>query len=259
MGTFSYTSGNPANLVGGHAASMSDISGPFSDIATFLNGNIAADNLASGAVDVAELATALATYLGVTQSGAVRRGKSIIATEESRSSTSYGTLTTPDRVQNIVLPTDGIICAMYHAMWKCSVAGAARAALFVGSDELVGATYTDATPQVVNATHGHATAATYQLLSTDRVGLTSFAKFDSAQSNPPAYTGDASTPQMIGSGAYQWAYKDGAASQTQLMVANTPVYIMASAGTYDVSVQFKSTSGSVTAKGRKLWVWTMGF
>lgn len=37
------------------------------------------------------------------------------------------------------------------------------------------------------------------------------------------------------------------------------VVLFAAAGTYDVSVQFKSSSGTVTAKERKLWVWTMGF
>jgi Concanavalin A-like lectin/glucanases superfamily len=35
--TFSYTSGNPANLVGGAPASMNDIQGPFNDIAAYLN------------------------------------------------------------------------------------------------------------------------------------------------------------------------------------------------------------------------------
>jgi hypothetical protein len=31
------------------------------------------------------------------------------------------------------------------------------------------------------------------------------------------------------------------------------------AGTYDFSVRFKSSSGSVTAKNRKLWVASIGF
>jgi hypothetical protein len=31
-------------------------------------------------------------------------------------------------------------------------------------------------------------------------------------------------------------------------------YVFAAAGTYDVSVQFKASSGSITAKSRKLWV-----
>ena len=36
-------------------------------------------------------------------------------------------------------------------------------------------------------------------------------------------------------------------------------FAFAAAGTYTVSVQFKASSGSVTASNRKLWVWTIGF
>lgn len=42
MPAFTYTSGNPNNLVGGQPASMADIQGPFTDLATFLNNRIAA-------------------------------------------------------------------------------------------------------------------------------------------------------------------------------------------------------------------------
>jgi len=48
MTTFSYTTGNPANLTGGASASMNDIQGPFTDLRTFVNGgNIDYTNLAS--------------------------------------------------------------------------------------------------------------------------------------------------------------------------------------------------------------------
>jgi hypothetical protein len=50
--------------------------------------------------DIANLATAVDTKLG-------SAGKSIIATEETRTNVAYGTLTTPDVVTGIVLPTDG--------------------------------------------------------------------------------------------------------------------------------------------------------
>jgi hypothetical protein len=49
MTSFSYTTGNPSNLTGGTTASMNDISGPFTDVRTFLNGgNIDSTNLAAG-------------------------------------------------------------------------------------------------------------------------------------------------------------------------------------------------------------------
>lgn len=39
MTTFNYSSGNPANLTGGATANMIDISGPFADLKTYLDGD----------------------------------------------------------------------------------------------------------------------------------------------------------------------------------------------------------------------------
>lgn len=57
MTTFSYSTGDPTNLTGGAAASMADISGPFADLKTFING---------GSLDATNLATSAkpATLLG---------------------------------------------------------------------------------------------------------------------------------------------------------------------------------------------------
>lgn len=52
MTTFSYTSGDPTQLVAGNTADMSDISGPFDDVKTFLNGSIDTANLATSAKPV---------------------------------------------------------------------------------------------------------------------------------------------------------------------------------------------------------------
>lgn len=49
MPPFSYTSGDPDNLVAGQNASMADIQGPLVDLETFLNGGIGTSNLASNA------------------------------------------------------------------------------------------------------------------------------------------------------------------------------------------------------------------
>lgn len=49
MTTFTYTGGDPTNLVGGKVASMTDIKGSFTDIPTFINGNIDTTNLATSA------------------------------------------------------------------------------------------------------------------------------------------------------------------------------------------------------------------
>lgn len=44
---FNYTTGNPNNLVGGLGANMADIQGSFTDLRTFLNGNIDGTNAPS--------------------------------------------------------------------------------------------------------------------------------------------------------------------------------------------------------------------
>jgi hypothetical protein len=62
--TFNYTTGNPNNLTGGSAASMVDIQGPFTDLKTFLNGNIDGTNAPS-------LETAFSTWK-VIKSGALQ-------------------------------------------------------------------------------------------------------------------------------------------------------------------------------------------
>lgn len=225
---------------------MSDISGPFTDLTTFLNGNIGASNIADGTIDVAELASALAVFLGVSQSGVVRRGKSIIATEESRTNVAYGKMTTPDQVSSVVLPTDGLICVAYHAMFKNSVANGGRAAIFLGANQVKMATGSGAAPVVVEEDTGNLTVDTYRPLYS-AVGGSGGAGL-SLVNGATNYTGDVTTGQILGETGL------GAGAPVP-----TPVYIFAAAGTYDVSIQFRSTSGSVTMKERKLWVWTMGF
>lgn len=241
MGTLSY----PFTLTAGQPENVNQLNSNLAAIATVLNGSVDATNLAAGAVDVAELASTLAAFLGVTQSGAVRRGKSIIATEESRSNTAYGLLATPDRVQNVVLPTDGLICVAFQGMWKSSASGLASAAIFIGSNQVKVASNDggSAAPIVAEESGGTTPSNTYRpLYSTQSKGLTS------TGATGAAYTGDVTTGQLIG----EYNNIDSTAP-------TGVAYIFAAAGTYDVSIQFKASSGSVTAKERKLWVWTMGF
>lgn len=236
MTTFSYSSGDPTNLTGGATADMSDISGPFSDLSTFLNGNITATNVTDGGLDHDTLdSTTVAAKLGLSQTGTVRRGKSIIATEESRTNTSYGTMTTPDQVSSVVLPTDGLIFIAYKALWKESVDGAALAAIFIGANQLKIAAPSGA-PVVQEPTCTGAANTYAHLCTNSQGGLTS-------GGGSTAVGSDVTTGQAIYNGVSSGGF----------------VSIFAAAGTYDVSVQFKASSGSVTAKERKLWVWTIGF
>lgn len=164
------------------------------------------------------------------------RGKSIIAATESRTNTSYATLTTPDIVRNIVLPTDGLIKVAFQGTWQNSVSTAGRAAIFVGSNQLKLSTNGTPNPVAQEANGGNVTNSDGSLV-TAAWGLMS--------SNQSSYSGDVTTGQVIG--------------VNDTLPAAGPVYLFAAAGTYDISIQYKSTSGSITAKNRKLWVWTEPF
>lgn len=162
--------------------------------------------------------------LGVSvTAGTVRRGKTITATEESRTSASYGLMATADRVSSVVLPTDGLLIVAYSAEFKSSVSAAGRAAIFLGSNQL---------KDRAGAVQEASTVGTaYVDLGTIGYGLASGGVL-------PA---EVTTGQAVGSGNSGFAV------------------IRAAAGTYDVSVQTKSASGSVTMKNRKLWVEARGF
>lgn len=237
----------PNRPLGSDTRSIAAMLANFDAITAQFNGSTDGDNLAQAVREAA----------GINKTGSIRRGKSIIATEESRTNVAYGLLTTPDRVQNVVLPTDGLICVAYHALVKESVSSAARAAIFIGANQLkwldggAGAPATQAA--YVGATDS------YRPLFTFESGLATLGMSS-------AYTGAVTTGQVI-AGHYSTGagfglhIESGGVTAEKLAAATTggPCYIFAAAGTYDISIQFKASSGSVTAKERKLWVWTMGF
>lgn len=230
MTTLSY----PYTLTAGQPENVNQLNSNLNAISTVLNGSVDTTNIASSVLD----------YAGISSASTVRRGKSIIAASESRTNTAYGTLTTPDQVSNVVLPTDGLIVVAYQALFDESVVGAAKAAIFLNSNQLQ-ATTQDNRSQVQETPKGNGTsAAGLVVLGSYSGGLTSAAQ--NFGGNDPAPT----TGHVVG-GAYS--------SSAGAYAPWGPCYIFAAAGTYTVSVQFKATSGSVTAKGRKLWVWTMGF
>lgn len=197
----------------------------------------------NGNIDLANLSSALQSQFGLTS-----RGKCIVATEESRSSASYGTLTTPDQVSDVVLPADGLIFVAYQALWKYSAGGSpAQAAIFLGANQLKVQELNSTAPATQAATC-QGSNNTYTALSTGAHGLVG--KGGSSYLNPSG--NDVTTGQLVGVARDQsdpYAYDSGYGA----------CIIFAAAGTYDVSVRFLAPTGSVTAKNRKLWVWTEGF
>jgi len=186
------------------------------------NAGILADQLADAA------------KLGISGASTVRRGAVSTATAESTSSTTYTTLTTPDKVSSVVLPTNGLIVVAFQAIWQNTVAANARAAIFIGANQLKAGIGTGA--PTVQEVSGPTETNDDALLASSFAGLLSV--------GGAGATTEVTTGQIVGAQSGNGGF----------------VVVFAAAGTYDMSVQFKnSAAGTLTVKNRHLWVWTIGF
>lgn len=204
------------------ANEFSDVESNDDAIIEVVNGNIDNENIAANAGIVRSKLASDAKGL---------QGKwyepKVIATEESRTNTSFGTMTTADEIKEIVLPENGLILVAYSAMAKSSVAEAGRVALYLGSNAV--SNYGQITESVI-------TSGSFSRLVTC------------------GQPGVGSTPPVPGN----FDTSGGTSTFGTTGVALPPLMLFASAGTYTLSVQFKSSSGSVTVKERKLWVAVLG-
>lgn len=153
----------------------------------------------------------------------------IIATEETRENVAYGTLTTKDEIASVILPENGLIVIGYQANVKSSVASAGRLAIFIGANQIkvVGTT-------VPVVQEGGTGGGGFTQASTSANGLTV-----AGEGTSFVTTGQVLASSLAQGGGF--------------------CYVYAAAGTYNISVQYKASSGNVTAKERKLWVYTLGF
>lgn len=142
----------------------------------------------------------------------------IIAPEETRENTAFGTLATKDEITNIVVPAGGYIEVGFLALIKSSVASAGRVGLFLGGNNIL-------------SPGGLGEAGT---------SGTGYFVFTTAPE--PGTIARSSTTTL----------------PTAIAIATVRVYI-ATPGTYALSVQYKATSGSVSAKERTLWAEVHGF
>lgn len=163
----------------------------------------------------------------------------IIATEQSRNNESFGLLGTPDEIPSVVVPTDGLLLVGYSASVKSANSGAARAAIFLGANQLKIAPWTEGTAPIKQEAEGNVGILSFSKVFSTATGL----RFNSVG----AYSGDVTTGQLIGA--------NSASSGVGGMTA-----IFAAAGTYNVSVQYRAGNpgGEVWAKERKLWVAVLG-
>lgn len=224
-------------------------------VKTFTNGGgLLPSDLNSIQDDYETRAEALAIAGGVNSLGVVRRGKSIVATEESITGTTYLAMPTPNRVSNIVLPADGVLFVLFDALVKTThtdlVSSIGEVALFLNGTQL----------QMADGRNA-ATAQKAVLSNTVNVGGTSTAftghVYSSAFGLSRALDGTASYPDTDVTTGMAWP--SGAATWAPGSGAILP--IRAAAGTYTVEVRAKHyyAGGPVYMKDRKLWVWTAGF
>lgn len=227
----------PHTLTAGTPENVNDVQANDEALRDAINGQLDGDNLT----------TATRQVLGLSDSSTVRRGKCVITSSESRSNAAYGLLSTPDQVANVVVPANGLVVVAYQAVWQESVNGAARAAIFVGANQLKFAgDRTNAAPVVQETSLSAGAGGVDKPLVAYAGGLNGIA------GDATVYGGDVTTGQICGASVANAANSGGTngLGVCRLFVA---------AGTYTISVQFKASSGSVTARNRTLLVWTEGF
>lgn len=194
--------------------------------------------------------------------------KCIIPGENSRENTLFGTMETPDRVTGVILPTDGLIFVAYQALWQESVAKAARSTIFVGTNQLKvrrgESQGGNSNPAQISAAtpSGMSGGGVWLPLHSTQVGLMSTGATTASEA-------EVTTGEVVGSftnpaeakfaPAFEFAGVYPRSMATAEAFFGGVCVIFAAAGTYEVSIQFKSSSGNVKVKERKLWVWTKNF
>lgn len=149
-----------------------------------------------------------------------------ISKEESREGATFGTLPTADLIKEVVVGEKGLVRIGYSARFKSSVSGAGKAAIFLSANQLRSYT-TESKPQQC-ATSGTA----FRQLTTAPAGLLT--------STAGTATGaDVTTGQAICAG-----------------LEGGMVALWVAAGTYEVSIRFLTSEGTISAKERRLWVET---
>lgn len=165
----------------------------------------------------------------------VRRGKFIQPAAGTRANVVYGALSNgPDEVPNLVLPSDGFIVVAFQALWASTVIPGSNAAIFLNSNQLKSA----------DGTSGGAPAVAETSFSVS-TPVNTFAQLVTRAQTGLSGNTVASTDQTEVTTGQLWGGALGATGYGGFAV------IFAAAGTYTVSVQYKST-GTVTVKNRKL-------
>ena len=222
-----------------------------SEVMTAVNGQLNAENIESNSLGEGQLNTSLKNQLKSFVGLPLESKKSIVATEQERTSAIFGVMTTPDEVE-VTLPENGLIGISYQATWRATKSRSGQAAVFLGANQLKVAAL--GKPETVEAVFG-GEGNHWTTLASSPVGLVS-----GGNEGAVDYSGDVTTGQLVGVFPLI-SYAVGGVPYptiTGLAATGGPCYVFAAAGTYKITVQYKAEAGSIKVKNRKLWAWIVG-
>lgn len=189
---------------------------------------------------------------------------------KTRTNTGYGLLEESggltDKLAALTIVTGALLFVVYRATWQSSVGGAGRAAIMLSKEGAEAKQLKVFSPAelayVVEAAASPITAAHTGQLYTTGFGLVTAEGFGMTGAPAVPTTGAAlapGPPQPSGS-EQEYAYEvNGATTRRRENLGGAPGLLVIenlAAGAYDLSVQFKSSSGSVTVEKRFLAAWT---
>ena len=215
-----------------------------------------------------KLTDALASRLGISKVGLVKRGKSVIAAEEflaDNDSPVFRVMPTPDRVSNILLEADGVLRILFRALWRLTNQA--------GTDEAGKNSPNPAScsAQVfINGVTLKGSGAPFGLggadaaaMSTDQTGATARRFYRPIHSQPAGLVTSgvhAGVDSTFDAGGTVIAVTGAAAGVNGLRMGGE-IAVEAAAGTYEIDVRYSvssdiplSTPDRVWVKQRKLWV-----
>lgn len=164
-------------------------------------------------------------------------------TAQSFANSAYTFMGTPDRIDDVVFPVDNCLALIgYRALVKATGADfAGKAALFFDSTQVKIAQSGAADTAGVQSNDFGATNMKYAPLTTKSdMAITSGAWGMETSIPSGADSTLSSSPRML---------SPGTATGGGFVIVEVPL-----AGTYDIGVKFKASTGSVFAKERRLWV-----
>lgn len=170
--------------------------------------------------------------------------RSIVTAEQSITSATFQVLGIADRIEDMDIDADDLLVVVFMGEFKSSGAGNGRAAIFVGGEQLMIGGSNQAA-----ATRAEETSFTY--VASHPLGL--------AGSESTA-TGTSSLPTPVGISAKDTRQFVGATEvASTIEQLGGACVIRPDTGIHDVEIRWSATSGSITARNRRLYAWTRKF